>query len=263
MVGWRHPGCRSGEPAEPVAVITQEVIDTLLRSTLVAYETEQRSTYDSEIPMEQDFFGRVKNITETLLKFGEDKMSFGKATCGSKVMPPNFILKPPQGESPLCITVLYSEGNAFTARMRNFNTEMRSAKDFKHAIILRDRRCKQISGKVSKEYIDEFERLGGAYLNVGSDEICVLNAIYETLVAIEEHDLSIGKHEIDKKQFVQFLRTEGTCRRTQLFPGCRHSFGLHGKGRGNRSRADHKQSQGDEPATRILSRSPSETTMAL
>lgn len=205
------------KPADSAVVITQEAIDTLLRSTLVAYETEQRSTYDSEIPMEQDFFGRVRNITETLLKFDEAKVSFGKATCGNKVMPPNFILKVPQGESPLCITVLNSEGNAFAARMRNFNTEMQSAKDFKHAIILRDRRCKQISGKASKEYIDHFERLGGAYLNVGSDEVCVLDAIYETLVAIEEHDLSLGNHEIDKKQFVQFLRTEGTCRRTQLF----------------------------------------------
>src|SRR5262249_51653520 len=103
------------------------------------------------------------------------------------------------------------------ARMRNFNAGMRSGKGFKHAIILRDRRCKQITGTTSKEYIEEFGRLGGVYLNVGSDEICALNAIYDALVAIEEQDLSVGKHEIDKKQFVQYLRSEGTCRRTQLF----------------------------------------------
>ena len=171
-------------PAEQVVVVSQEAIDTLLRSTLVGYEAEQRNTYDGEIPMEQDFFGRVRNITETLLKFGDDKVAFGKATCGNKVMPPNFVLKLPQGEKPLCVTVLYSEGNAFAARMRNLNTDMRSGKEFKQAIILRDRRCKQITGKASKEYVEEFERLGGSYLNVGSDEICALNAIYDTLVSI-------------------------------------------------------------------------------
>ncbi|GIX04297.1 MAG: hypothetical protein KatS3mg114_0166 [Planctomycetaceae bacterium] len=208
----------------PVIVVTQEAIDTLLRSTLLAYESDQRRAYDSEIPMEAEFFGRVRNITETLLKYSEDKVTFGKATCGNRVMPPNFVLKPPTSESPLCIAVLFSEGSAFAARMRNLNSEMRSGKDFKHAVILRDRRCKQINGKASQQYIAEFEQMGGAYLNVGSDEICALNAVYDALVAIEEHDLSLGKHEIDKKQFVQFLRSEGSCRRTQLFRAAASRF---------------------------------------
>src|SRR5262249_16861392 len=64
---------------------SQEAIDALLRSALVGYEAEQRTAYNGEIPMEQDFFGRVKNVTETLLKFADVKASFGKATCGSKV----------------------------------------------------------------------------------------------------------------------------------------------------------------------------------
>jgi hypothetical protein len=222
-------------PAEPVVVVSQEAIDTLLRSTLVTYEAEQRSAYDGEIPMEQDFLGRIKNITETLLKFGEEKASFDKATCGNKVMPSNFVLKPPQGEDPLCIAVLYSEGNSFAARMRNLNAEMRSAKAFKQAIVFRDRRCKQIGGKTSKEYIEEFGNLGGVFLNVGGEEICALNAIYDTLVAIEEHDLSLGKHEIDKRQFVQYLRNEGTCRRTQLFRAAAQRSGCMGCAVGNAS----------------------------
>jgi hypothetical protein len=220
-------------PDEPVVVVSQEAIDTLLRSTLVAYEAEQRSIYDAEIPMEQDFLGRVKNISETLVRFAEEKASFGKATCGSKVMPANFILKSSNGEDPLCVAILYSEGNAFAARMRNLNAELQSARDFKQAIILRDRRCKQISGKTSQAYIEEFGRLGGVYLNVGSEEICPLNAIYDTLVAIEEHDLSLGKYEIDKKQFVQFLRNEGTCRRTQLFRAAAQRSGCVGRAVGN------------------------------
>lgn len=214
---------------EPVVVVSQEAIDTLLRSTIVTYEAEQRSAYNGEIPMEQDFLGRIKNIAETLLKFGEERASFGKATCGNKVMPSNFVLKPLQGEDPLCIAVLYSEGNSFAARMRNLNAEMRSAKAFKQAIVFRDRRCKQISGRTSKEYIEEFGNLGGVFLNVGGEEICALNAIYDTLVAIEEHDLSLGKHEIDKRQFVQYLRNEGTCRRTQLFRTAAQRSGCVGR----------------------------------
>jgi hypothetical protein len=72
------------------------------------------------------------------------------------------------------------------------------------------------------EYVEAFERMGGAYLHVGNDEVAILNAIYDTLVAIEEHDLSIGSHEIDKKQFMEFLRTEGTWRRTQFFRAAAH-----------------------------------------
>lgn len=204
-------------PTDEVVVITQEAIDKVLRSTLVACESEERSTYEGEIPMEQDYIGRVRNITETLLKYSEDRAYFSKATCGNKVMPANFVLRLSQGEESLCIAVLYGEGNAFAARIRNLIAEMQVGREFKKAIIIRDRRCKQISGKTSKEYIEAFERLGGVYLNVGSDEICAINAIYDTLVAIEEHDLSLGKHEIDKNQFVHYLRTEGTCRRTQLF----------------------------------------------
>ena len=242
------PTPEKAAPIEPVILVTQEAIDTLLRSTLVGCESEQRCAYDSEIPMEQDFLGRVKDITETLLKYGEEKASFGKATCGSKVMPPNVILKSSNGEDPLCIAILYSEGNAFAARMRNLNAELRSGREFKQAIILRDRRCKQISGKTSQAYIEEFGRLGGVYLNVGSEEICPLNAIYDTLVAIEEHDLSLGKHEIDKKQFVQFLRSEGTCRRTQLFRAAAQRSGCVGRAVGNASGAStSKQVQPSQP----------------
>jgi hypothetical protein len=236
-------------PAEPAVVVSQEAIDTLLRSTLVSYEAEKRSAYNGEIPMEQDFFGRIKNVTETLLKYAEERVSFGKATCGNKVMPSNFILKPPQGGDPLCLAVLYGEGNAFAARMRNLNAEMRSGRDFKQAIILRDRRCKQVSGKTSQGYVGEFGNLGGVFLNVGGEEICGLNAIYDTLVAIEEHDLSLGKHEIDKKQFIQYLRSEGTCRRTQLFRAAAQRSGCIGRAVGNASGASTpKPVQPSQPA---------------
>lgn len=209
------PGSESVGPQ--VVVVTREVIDKLLRSTLVSCENEKRTAYHRDIPMEQDFFGQIRNIVETLFRYSAVKATFGKATCGTKVMPPNFILKFPQGEESLCVLVLNSEGTSFAARMRNLNAVLRAGRDFKQAIVVRDRRCRQITGKASIQYIEEFERLGGEYLPLGGDDVCPLNAIYDTLVAIEEHDLSVGKHEIDKQQFVQYLRSEGACRRIRLF----------------------------------------------
>lgn len=213
---WLDGDSAAVPPPDVEIVITQEAIDTLLRSTLVSYENEQRASYEAEIPIEQDAFGRVRSVTDALLKHCADKVSYEKATCGAKVMPPNFVVKWPNGEPPLCIGVLYGEGNAFAARIRNLNAEMRSGRSFRRAVMLRDRRCKQI-GAMGKEYTEAFAKMGGLYLEVGSDEVAILNSIYDTLVAIEEHDLSIGSHEVDKKQFMEFLKTEGTWRRSQLF----------------------------------------------
>ena len=59
--------------------------------------------------------------------------------------------------------------------------------------------------------------MGGTFLTIGSDESAKLNAIYDAFVAVEEHDLSIGKYEIDKKQFVEHLRSQAILRKAQTF----------------------------------------------
>jgi hypothetical protein len=210
------PATQTAAPEKRAEIaVTEEAIDTLLRSTLLDYENGHRSTYDSEIPIEEDAFGRVKSIIETMLKNSTEKASFARASCGSKVMPPNLVVKWMTGEPPLCLPVLFSEGNSFAARIRNFVAEMVSGQAFKQALILRDRRCKQI-GRKSSEHIETLEQKGGVYLQAGNEEMSLLNAIYDVLVAIEEHDLSIGSHEVDKRQFMSFLQREGTWRRSQL-----------------------------------------------
>lgn len=47
--------------------------------------------------------------------------------------------------------------------------------------------------------------MGNVFLNAGNEEISLLNAVYDTLVAIEEHDLSFDKLVVDKRQYVEFL----------------------------------------------------------
>lgn len=196
--------------------VTQDSIDTAIQSALNHFESEQRKQYGSEIPNEQDFFGRIKNIFKDFLKESDTNVSYDKASCGKYVMPPNLIIKHQENKESLCVAVINSVGNAFAARIRNLRKVAKNRDQFNHLIVIRDRRSKQIGAK-SQEYLDDVQENGGAYVQAEIDEITLLNAIYDTIVAIEEHDLSIGSHEIDKRQFVEYLRSNNVFRRMQLF----------------------------------------------
>ena len=106
------PGAGAGGQAAPPApaVVTAEAIDALIRSTLVEFESGQRAAYAAEIPVEQDFFGRVRNLLESVLAFSEARLSYGRAACGNKVMPPNLVVRCPGEGASLCVAVLNAEG---------------------------------------------------------------------------------------------------------------------------------------------------------
>jgi hypothetical protein len=197
------------------AIVSRESIESLIRSTMAEFEKGHLETYDSDIPVEQDLFGRVKDIVETLLKHCGEKVAYGKATCGQKVMPPTLIVNPTEWADSLCIGIINGEAKSFAARMRNINEVLRSGGGPRRAVLIRDRRCKAIGIK-GREYVSAFEEMGHVFLSAGEGEISALNALYDTLVAIEEHDISIGAHEVDKRQFVGFLKGEGSGRKPQL-----------------------------------------------
>ncbi|RUL84647.1 AAA family ATPase [Tautonia sociabilis] len=205
------------ESAPPgiAAIVTQEAVDTLIGSTIEQAERRHLDSYDREIPIEQDLFGRIRNIVETLLAHSGERAAYDRATCGTKVMPPNLLVRRPGSAEDLCLCINNAEGNSFTARMRNLAEVMRSKTGPKTVILLRDRRCKA-AGSKGQEYVETIQEMGGIYLPAGGDELSLLNAIYDALVDIEQHDLSIGTHEIDQRQFVEFLRDKGLCRRSQL-----------------------------------------------
>jgi hypothetical protein len=182
---------------------------------MIEFENDQRAGYLAQIPVEQDFFGRVRNILETVLSFSDERITYSRATCANKVMPPNLIVRGQHEPAPICVAVSYAEGNSLAACARNLLAVVKEGTQTRRAILLRDVRCKA-AGKATAEYLAEFERLGGVFLLVGPDELSTLNAIYDTLVAVEEHDLSIGTHQVDKRQFVQFLRSGGSARRSQF-----------------------------------------------
>lgn len=198
------------------SVVTQDSIDAALTEAYERFESEQRREWGTEIPIEQDFFGRIRNLTQTVLTHSGEKAKYDKARCDHYVMPPNFTVKSSADDDALCIAIMNSVGNAFAARIRNLKRTFESGDQFRNLIIIRDRRCKQVGPK-SQEYLEEVQENGGTYILAGVDEITSLNGMYDTMVAVEEHDLSVGSHEIDKRQLVEFLRNAGVCERTQLF----------------------------------------------
>ena len=198
-------------------IVTQKAIDACIRGTLEKFDKEQRSAYGADIPVEQDFFGRIRNLLRTVLDLSEEEVEFGRAEYGARVMPPNVVVKSKNGGDSLCIAIANRVGNAFAARLRNCCAVLANGEQFNRLIMIRDSRCPRFGAR-NEETVDNFQRACNSFfLSAGVDEIAGLNALYDTLVAVEEHDLTVGRHEIDKRQLVEFLRNENYCGRTQLF----------------------------------------------
>ena len=200
-------------------VVTQDSIDALIRSTQVGYESEYRAG-PPYVPNEQDLYGRIRNVLEIVLTLSDERVTFALATAGGKILPPSMILRGPGETAPLCLAVTNAEGNSLAACVKNLLGLIREGKQARRAVLLRCGTCKP-AGKKTADNLAELERLGGVVLlaksdeTPGANELAVLNALYDTLVAIEERDLSIGNHCIDKRQFAQWVRTEGAARRSQ------------------------------------------------
>ena len=96
-------------------MVTQDAVDSLIRSSMIEFENDQRAGYLAQIPVEQDFFGRVRNILETALSFSDERITYNRATCANKVMPPNLIVRGQHDPAPFCVAVSYAEGNSLAA----------------------------------------------------------------------------------------------------------------------------------------------------
>lgn len=207
---------KNGNVDDQSKEVTQEEIDRTIRATFEGFEDSLRKSFQTEMILEQDFFGRIRSLVETVLRVNGAEIELDRATCGHYVMPPNLIVRHGPQEASLCIAVMNSEGNSFAARMRNLNKCIEKGGQFNHLLMIRDRRCKRV-GKRSQEHLESAQATGASYIQAGLDEVTCLNAIYETQVAVEEHDLTVGNHEIDKRQLVGFLKSNGVLARTDFF----------------------------------------------
>ncbi len=198
----------------PTIPIPADEIDKLLREKIRSFERDGEEAYRTQLLIEHEFFGRVRVILESLLAEAPDKLQYTRATCGTRVMPPNLVVQAIPGGLPVCIAVSNAEGNSFTACVRNLLAVLREGKQARSGVLLRDRRSRTITGQVAQQHLAELEQYGGEYLILGKDEVILLNAIYDTLIAAEEQDLSIGTRLITRAEFVRFLGAERVGRRS-------------------------------------------------
>jgi len=180
-------------PAGRDVMVSQTSVDEVIRRTIESCKDSQRTSYGREIPIEQDLFGRVRNLTQVLLQGSEGRVAYDRAAWAHYVMPPTMIVRDKVGGRSLCVAVMNSEGNSFTARLRNLRNASIDATQYDSLVILRDRRCRQI-GPRAQEYLQELELSGARFVHAGVYEMVALHALYDTLVAVEEHYLSVGPH---------------------------------------------------------------------
>lgn len=197
-------------------VVTQQDIDRTLREAFSNTEIRQRCSYEAEMQTEQDLVGRICNLTETMLGPFGDSVELSKATHGHYVMPPNIVVGSLPTGKAVCMAIMNSEGSSFFPRIRNLNACAEQGDQFTSLVLLRDRRCRRL-GPRSQELLDEAVERGAVLVEAGVDEITCLNAAYEMLVAVEEHDLCVGNHVIDMRQFVEFVKSERVLSRTNFY----------------------------------------------
>lgn len=200
----------------PTTPITQKEVDDVLRSALAGFEMRLRETSESTIMLEQEFFGRIRNLIESFLWASNHQALFSKATCQHFVMPPNVVIQHRPSNTSLCVAVMNCEGNTFAARIRNLNKCFTESGQFNQLVLIRDRRCRRVGVK-SQQHLDQVQARGAAVVQAGIDEIRCINAVYETLVAVEEHDLTVRMHEVDKRQLVGFLQNDRVLNKTEFF----------------------------------------------
>jgi len=214
-----------GTEIEPIVyegptVVTSGMLDDVLKSFMNRIEQEQREAHQSTIPIEHDLFGRVQNILRVLVKSCPESVDFGNAENGSRVMPSNVIISSwtltPIRPFRSCIAVLNGSGNSFTACIGNLLEVFRGGIGFSTAILLRDARSKA-PGAVGRERLTSFEQVNGVVIRLDRDELAVLNAIYETLVEIEEEGITVANTPVTTEQFVGYLRSSCVVVRSKLF----------------------------------------------
>ena len=198
------------DSSEPEPIFTKlpdrDEIDTFIGERLSDFADKERIFLQRNVPVEDDYFGRLKTVFETIIEYNNSVNLSHKAICGKKVMPKNFVLYGSPESSTLCIAILNSEGVSFSARIKNMKSVLADKDQFDKSIILRDKRCKGL-GAGSLENIEQFKISGGTFYEIDYEESVFINAIYDTLIAIEESDMILHSHKVEKEEFIDYLFT--------------------------------------------------------
>ena len=203
------------EPAVPEAPRLEDM-DAVVADSIERFDAANRLGFVKGIPIEHDLVGRIDTILRTLLAGGGPKPTFARLKdARSRVMPPNIVVRADAWDAGVSLAVSNAEGNSFTSRLRNFVEALRDIGGPARGLLVRDNRCRR-PGPVGRQLLAEFQEVGGRYLEVDQQEWAKLNALYDTMVAVEGGDLTLDSLVIDRAQFVESVGRIGACRETAI-----------------------------------------------
>jgi hypothetical protein len=159
-------------------VVSQTDVDRVLREELVQAENQERNSFEAQLMIEQEFFGRIRNLTEAVIAPSSHSVGLAKAIHRHYIMPPNIVIQNRQNGTAVCLAIMNSEGSSFFPRIKNLNSCAAEADQFSALVMLRDRRCRRL-GPRSQQLLDEAIERGAKLVEAGIDEITCVNAAYE------------------------------------------------------------------------------------
>jgi hypothetical protein len=199
-----------GGPPRGPSPLPPADIDSVLRDELRRRRALSLKAYPSSIPDEEDLLGRLRTLVRALLKDSQPAPRYDTAECDKKVMPFNLVVRDPEGLR-LCLAVLNSTGNALTARLRNLRDVADRRSQFEALVILRDRRCAK-PGTVGQQHLDAILEGNSRCFELDGDDLARLNAIYDTLVDVEQRNICISGRPVEQREFIDYVRRNGDIR---------------------------------------------------
>ncbi len=172
-----------------------EIIKKLLEKCWDAANLE----YDGEPAItDTDDVGKLHLMLTAMIR--KTDLKTGKLKKGQKKLPEHVLIKDANGNTHVT-GFLNAAGNAFTARIKNFNelTETHTGSEF---ILLRDARVPEIKSKIARQEIEKLNAFkNGRFSLMGRVDRIVFETIYRLITDIQNREV-----EADLDQAVRVIK---------------------------------------------------------
>ena len=84
------------------------------------------------------------------------------------------------------------------------------------SLVIRDQRTDKLTPK-GIEAIADLEAANGCYVEIDQDEYSLIVGVFDTILAVEERNISIEDVIVDKAMLADYLCTEGVLNKSKVF----------------------------------------------
>ncbi|MEB3343690.1 exonuclease [Okeania sp.] len=157
------------------------------------YSELEENYHESQVITSSDDRGKLEKIFASLKTIKPDIQLDSLGLDNQKKIPDHLVIQ--IGDIGYAISFLYDSGNAFCARMNNWN-ELVVKNSHLNFYIYRDDRIYQVSGEKSLAVLDKFKQFSNAeYMVLKKDERIVFELVYQMIVDIQNQDLEVKLDE--------------------------------------------------------------------